>query len=794
MVNNLQQINKNKPKDESVDVRELFHRIMLSWYWLLVFGILGIAVAFLINKILPPTYEISAKLYAPDDNNSMSMENIFEIKGLGTRMNIQNHIGILSSFSITRQTLENLDWRITWYEADIFGKNDLYKYAPFRIENFNPLLNLPGIKVYVTPIDNNHCMISADDKLKIGGLEKNIQFETNYKYGDSLKNEYFNFVLNKEPGVSIDQERKYILMFNDLNKLATDYQKKLEVSLVDPEAELIQLKIVGNQPEREVDFINELSQVFIDFGLRAKNRTAERTVNFIDAQLTGIVDSLQSAGRSFTNFRSRNRIVDLNQEAGLVVEKLEQLESEESRAKMELEYFQNLGSYLGDPDRMEQVVAPSVVGVTDPVLNAMVVKLSDLYSRKSTLTFSVQEKNPSLLALENEIQYTRQTLEENLKNLISNAQVQLANLQQRKNQISGQLRQLPKTEQDLINIKRQFDINNELYTFLLQKRAEAAITKASNVPDAQPLDAASLETAIPLGPNIVLNYILGFLIGLGVPGFIIALMFYFDNTIKSKEDLRQETSIPVIGMIGHSKRKVELPVLSEPHSGVSESFRNLRTNLSYLGGLNKNKIIAIHSTISEEGKTFTAVNLAASIAQNNKKILLINADLRKPKIDSIFKISSKNIGLSSYLINKSRIEDIAINSKVKNLTIIPSGPIPPNPAELLANGNFEKLIEKVKEHFDFIVIDDAPASVVTDAILVSKYADINLFVTRAELTKKDQIRAINQFQELGTMEHLAIVLNDVHSGKNGYNYYGKGYGIYAEKNSKKDKEILVEEV
>ncbi len=794
MVNKTPPLNKNIPEDDVKNFKEYLYRIKGSWYWIVIFGLLGFTAAYLINRIITPTYEASVKLYTPDENREMGIENLFQVSGLGTKTNVQNHIGILSSFSIARQTLENLDWRVNWYEDNIIGKKDLYKYSPFKIENFNPLLNLPNINVYITPNDNKYCTISADDKLMIGGIERHIQFETEYEYGDTLRNEFFNFVLNKEPGVSVEEGKKYSLVFNELNKLALRYQDRLDISLIDPDAEIIQLKLKGEQPEREADFLNELCQVFIDFGLRAKNRTSENTVNFIDAQLTGIVDSLQSAGRSFTNFRSRNRIVDLNQEAGLVVEKLEELESEESMAQMQLEYYQNLQSYLGDADKMEQVVAPSVVGVTDPVLNTMVVKLSELYSRRSTLKFSVQEKNPSLRALENEIQYTNQTLEENLKNLISNAKFQLNNLKERKNQISGQLSRLPKTEQDLINIKRQFDLNNELYTFLLQKRAEAAITKASNVPDAQILDAASLETAIPLGPNKILNYILGLLVGFGLPIFIISILFYFDNTIKSKEDIEQETSVPIIGTIGHKRKKSELVVISDPHSGVAESFRGLRTNLDYFGSQNEHKVIAVHSTISGEGKTFTAINLALSIAQNNKKVLLISADLRKPKIESIFKITDGNSGLSNYLIGRSKIEDIVINTKVKNLNLIPSGPIPPNPAELLGNGNFEKLIGKVKEHFDFIVIDDAPASMVTDPVLVGKSADVNLFVTRAEVTKRDQIRMINQFQILGTMNNLVIVLNDIQNGRSGYyNYYGKGYGIFAEKKSRNNKEILLEE-
>jgi capsular exopolysaccharide synthesis family protein len=781
-------------EEDVVNYREIIRKIINKWYLFGIFGVLGLSGAYVANKIIQPRYDIQATLYAPDDNRGSNMANIFNTVGFGTQTKIQNHIGILSSYSLTRQALENLNWRLTWFEDIIFSHKDLYKYSPFKIESFNPLLNLPGVLVNITPIDNNNCLISVNKELRIGGVEKTIEFEYKYTYGDTLQNEYFNFVLNKVPGRSIDLEKRYGFVFNDLNNLANSYLKRLNIALTNEEAEIINLNIEGNQVEREVDFVNELCAVFVNYGLREKNRTSENTVQFIDSQLTGLVDSLQSAGRSFTNFRSQNRIVDLSQEATLIVERLEILQSEESMAKMRLEYYQNLGSYLGDADKMEQVIAPSVVGITDPALNSMVVSLSELYSRRSTLSFTVQEKNPSLLALENEIQYMRSSLEENLKNLISNTQIQLQSLQENLGQLNYQLAQLPKKEQDLVNIKRQFDLNNELYTFLLQKKAEAAITKASNVPDVQIIDRARIETAVILGPNKIINFIIGLFLGLGIPMLIVILIHYFDQTIKGKEDIEKETHVPVINEIGHYRKNDLLPVINYPHSGIAESFRILRTNLEYFASDVNQKVIALHSTVPGEGKTFFAVNLASIIAQNNKKVLLICGDLRKPKIHNIFNVANVK-GLSTFLIDKDNIDDIIVNSKIKNLTIIPSGPTPPNPAELLGNKNLEKLINKAKEYFDYIVIDNAPVGIVADAIIIGELADINLFVARSEYTRKEQINVIDHYNSRGIIKNMSIVVNDVKNNNIGYSKYnGKGYGFYAESNPAKSKKANVANV
>jgi capsular exopolysaccharide synthesis family protein len=778
-------LNKYSLEEETINLKELIRHILKKWYLFVIFGVIGLIGGFIVTKIIQPKYEIQAKLYAPNKNENIGIQDIFNNMRISAQTDKLNYVGILGSFSLTKQTIENLDWRISWYEDVVFSENDLYIYAPFKIESFNPLLNLPRIKINVIPINNEFCEISVNEKIKRNGVEKKIDFTTRYKYGDSLQNEYFNFILNKEAGRSIDINKKYFFTFNDLSSLSNLYIEKLDISLENREADIIVLTVEGSQPEREADYLNELCRVFINFGLREKNRTAENTVNFIDAQLLGIVDSLQSAGQSFTNFRSRNRIVDLSQEAGLVVERLELLESQESQAKMRLEYYQNLSSYLGDADKMEQVIAPSVVGITDPALNSMVVSLGDLYSQKSTLSFSVQDKNPSLLALENDIKYMRQSLDENLKNLISNAEIELTSLQQRKSQINNQLAQLPKKEQDLGNIKRQFDLNNELYTYLLKKRAEAAITKASNVPDVKILDFASVETANRLEPKTPIILMIGLFLGLLIPGLIILYIYYTDQSIKNKEDIEKITSIPVINIIGHSRKKEELPVLNHPHSGITESFRILRTNLDFLAAKDDNKVIAIHSTIPYEGKTFFAINLASIIAQNNKSVLLIGADMRKPKIQTIFNLPNEK-GLSTFLINRNQIDDIIVNSRIRNLNIITSGPTPPNPTELLGNGKMKTLLNKAREYFDYVIVDNAPSSVVADALITGEEADINLFVTRSEYTSKDQVKLINQYKNQGTFKNIFIVLNDFKDISSNYKYYSnkEGYGSFAKIKSK----------
>ncbi len=769
-------------EEEGIDVKGFINKVIANWYWFVVCGFIGLALGFGFNRISQEEYELKSLVLAEENKKSSGIEEMFSGQLLGSKTNIVNHIGILSSYSIVRQTLINLNWRVYWYKEKYLKHTDLYNNAPFKVTEVTDYLNISEIPLYITNLTDSTYQITVDDEVKLDGKKINIEFKQNGKYGELFSNSYFNFTIEKADYQLIDSDYNYYFVFKDLNWLTLSYQEKLDISAYDEESDLIQLKIIGNQPERESDFLNQLAEVYINFGLRKKNQISENTIKFIDRQLGGIVDSLQTAGDDFTDFRSRNRIVDLNQEAGLVVEQLKELEYEESMATMRYDYYKNLQKYLGDAKQMELMVAPSVVGITDPSLNSLVVKLSELYSRRSAISSSLTKINPARIAIENEISYTKQILDENLKSLLSNVNVELQNFKQRKSTLNSRLTVLPKTEQNLINYKRKFDINNELYTFLMQKSAEAAITKASNISDIQVLDYASLDTATLLGPVKKINMIFGLIFGLIVPFLVIIVKDYFNNTINSKEEIEKNSDIPVVGSIIRNKLKTDLPIIKYPHTGLSESIRALRTNLHFLLSEDDTNVISIHSSIPGEGKSFLSANLAASIALNHKKVLLVCTDLRKPRIHEIFDKQNK-IGLSTFLIGKNSFEEIVSETSIKNLFFTSSGPIPPNPSELLGTDNFKSFIKISKNRFDYVIFDNAPAFMVTDPIIVGNQSDINLFVLRQNFTNKDSLTMINQLQSQGTLKNIYLLFNSVKSNNAGYNrMYGQGYGNFNSSN------------
>lgn len=759
--------------EETINVKEFIFKLLNYWYWFVIFGIVGGGSAYFYNKYVPSSYSVSSLVLIKEkEANGISMDNLFDNFQLKSNVKIENHIGVLTSFSLNRRVVENLGWNVFWYQDMPFGDYSLYGNEPYEIIVDDDVSNLQGVPLYVSPIDGNRYLIIVDSDVIIEGEEYSLVFEQEGEYGTKFKNKYFNFVLNKNRDID---DNTYCFRFNNLNSLAVQYQKKIEVAAVNKNADLISLKLEGQSPFKEISYLNELTKVYTQFGLHEKNMATENTIHFIDRQLSDIVDTLRVTGDNFSDYRASNKVFDLGQKASLVVEKLVQLDSKKSLAQMQLNYYENLSSYLDNADKIKKMIAPSVVGITDVTLNSLMLKLIDLYGKKEALSFSLQDKNPSILMVDNELEYTKRSLNENLKNLVFNTKQELKAMQSEIDEVNDQLGDYPKTEQDLINIKRMFDLNNELYTFLLQKRAEAEITKASNIPDIKVLDPASEATFFKIGPKKTLNLFIGFFVGLAIPFLFIISMDYFDETIHTKEDIQKLTSIPILGSIVHNSNKERISVIEQSRSVFAESLRELRTNLYYLYRDEDSIVIGIQSVVSGEGKSFIALNLAEIMAMNNKRIILIGADMRKPTLHNILGGGAKE-GLSTYLIGRHGLDEVIKSTGVKNLDFISSGIIPPNPAELLGTVEFDILIEELKRRYDVIIIDNSPAMLVTDGAIVKRHTNIDLFVTRQNYSHKKLIEVIDQIGEKNKFKRIGIVFNDIKSKRfNQYSYQYNGY-------------------
>jgi len=775
--------NQFSDDEDGVDYKRIIFLLLDKWYWIAICIFVALMCAFFYNRYSRQVYSIDTSIIVPENNKNLDLQNMLEKSVIGgsADMSIGNEIELLKSYTLSRRVFEKLNWRTSWYQKQLFTWSGLYLNETFIVSEDEKAANTEGLMLYVEPDGDDTYRISADGTVLINNQEEDIAFSGTGQFGKPFVNPYFHFTLYRKENGMPAEDREFSFRFNSINDLTKAYLKKLKVEQTSKQNEVIRLSLEGIEPLREIHYLNQLISEYTDLKLEFQTETQKRSLEFINSQLGGISDSLNAAGTSVTDFRTKNQVLDISAEGQIVLTQLSDIEKERSQSRIQLDYFGNLLHYLGNTDSIKKMVMPSVVGIQDPSLNAIVMKLTDLYSQREVLSFSTHENNPTMILLNKEIGQITTQLRENLVNLIDNSKLTIENLKRRQDAISRQLNNLPGKEQKLINITRQYDLTNEIYTFLLQKRAETEIAMASTVSDIQVIDPARLERIEESGLSPKVYYLLAFVLGLVLPGGVILITDSLNNTIHLQEDVEKLTSLTIIGNIIHSHSKNELVVVENPRAPITESFRSVRTNLQYMFSKNGHQVIGIHSIRPGEGKSFNSVNLACILAVNDKKVLLIGADMRKPRLHLMLN-TLNDVGLSTFLISESSYEDVILKSGIDNLWVLPSGPIPPNPAELLERDSFRTLLERARKEFDYIVVDNAPASLVTDGLITSRLADLNIFILRYGVSRKDQLKFINDMASQGVMNHCALVINDIKLGRFGYGYgysynysYGKGY-------------------
>ena len=626
----------------------------------------------------------------------------------------------------------------------------------------------PGQKVEIKILSDRKYRVEIDDG-------RNISNEIAFGEKFIVPGFDFKIELRDKRNFKYDPEasNKYYFYFNNLEALANQYRNQLSIAPIEKDASLVTLSVSGLVPSQLADYLNKLMKVYIQEGLDFKNKTAGQTINFIENQLGLISDSLHIAEGDLENFRLVNKLIDISREGSFLQAKLEQLDNEKSTLIMQERYYKYLKEYLESKSENEDIVAPSVMGVTDQLLVKLVDELANLQQRKKQLAMSLKEPSGPLEIIEVNLFGIRTALTENINSSLQNIERSKAGIDERLDKAEHEVRKLPSTERQLINIQRKFDINNTVYTFLLEKRAEAGIAKASNIPDNRTIDEAGYFSSSQIKPKQKQNLTIAILLGLLFPVLFIVLMDNLNNKIIDKTDIEKGTSVPILGFVSHNSLKTELPVIENPGSALSESFRSIRTSLKYFVKDTQCPIISISSTISSEGKTFIAVNLAAILSMSGKRVLLIGLDLRKPRVHRIFDLKNET-GLSSYLIGEEKYENVISETKVENLWYAHSGPVPPNPAELIDSQAMKEFITNAKRQFDFIIIDTPPVALVTDALLVSPFTDFYLFIIRQNYTFKNTLGLIEELHRNENIKNLGIIINDI--SLTGYSGYGLRYG------------------
>lgn len=761
-----------KNTDETIDIKKYFYLFLDNWFWFAIAIIFSLGIAFIVTRYTTREYQTQNTVFLKEKEDAMgAMTGIMqEFGSFGSKnQNIENQIGILTSYKLTRETLERLNYRVSYFDDGRIHNVEIYKDCPFRVIIDTSYSQFVNEKIQVTLLSENEYKL--DIPRDTNAVSKTLFFgeiyeSPQYKF-KIIKSDAFNTKIINE---------KYLFVINDYNELTKKYLDNLNVEASFKKGTILQLTAKGNVPEKVVEFLNTLIYVAIENDLKEKNTTSVKTIEFIDDQLINVVDSLSYAEKNLETFRSSNKIVNITDEGSSMFKKLEDYQAKKSLIDIRLKYYDYLLKTIRDKSNFKDVITPSVIGVQDPLLNNLVNTLSQLYSQRQEIEYSATTDNPSYQLITMKIKNTIASLIENVNNLIESSKIEQQGVQKEITEIDGKIKKLPGTERQLINIQRKFELNDNIYNYLLEKRAEVGITKAANLPDLKFIDPAIEENIDLNSPKKSLNYIIALFLGLLIPGTILVAKDLLNDKIVEREEIENKTSIPILGSVAHNRRDEIIPVIKYPKSSIAETFRAIRSSLAFFLKHTKSHtpIITFTSTISGEGKTFCALNLGAIIAMNNKKVLIVGLDLRKPKLQNMLN-TNFSLGITHYLIGKNSIQDIIIKTEIENLHVILSGITPPNPIELIESKEFEDFIATINNlNYDYILFDTPPIGLVADTLSIAKYSDLNIFVMRQNYTNKSSLKFINDLASEAKISNLAILINDI----NMINSYGYRYGSY----------------
>jgi tyrosine-protein kinase Etk/Wzc len=778
-----------RPQEETFNVREILMRLVRYWY-LFVIGItVSLLIAYLYNRYATPRYYTSSTLLIKDRRNANSGNEAF-LEGMSlvnVQKNIENEISILHSYSLALATVKTLDFGVSYYQEGSIRASEMYGDLPLRVETDSSHLQLLGTPFRVEIQDGNAFTLKAELKgayvfnpltqTAVGVSRDSIRFrEGTYRFGEYVEGKNYRFrIVRRDSSL-----RNGIITFNfhDYAGLAGQYAGALKVAQISKNASVVDMGLEISHPLKGITYLNRLAQVYIETGLNEKNQIAENTIRFITDQLTGISDSLSTSEDRLQGFRTKNQFINLDSQGEALFENLQKYNVTRDEVDDQLRYYRYLLSYIAGKKNFSDVIVPSIKGVNEPVLDNIVQDLTRLYATRNVIAISATGKNPLLLEQDEKIQFALKSLNEYLANAVRGANLMRDELSRRLANSNRAVNRLPKTERDLVGIQRKFTLNSDMYIYLLKKRAEAGIAKAANLPDNKVIDAARYASMI--FPKTQYNYTISFVIGLLLPLIAIILMEYLNDTVRNRKDLEKLTRIPVLGIIGHSEKPSRLVVSPTSKSVIAEAFRSLRSNLQYVARGKDKKVILVTSTISGEGKTFCASNLAYVLALSGKRTLLMEIDLRKPLAENDFGVKN-DIGLTNYLIGKATREQIIKPTDFEFLHILPAGAVPPNPSEMLMDERMEGLMRELQADYDYILMDSSPVGLVADAFELIKFADLVLFVVRQGFTKRDYVSKLEEVYNSEREKNFNIILNDSKrqdaygSGRYGYTYVYQGY-------------------
>ncbi|WP_289038231.1 polysaccharide biosynthesis tyrosine autokinase [uncultured Zobellia sp.] len=823
--------NQVNPQQE-INLKLFFRKIYKNKMFFMASIGLFVLLALIYIASATSIYEVSTSVLIDSKGRNRVLGDSEYVEGgvslIEMEKNLYNEIGILKSFSLIRQTIEDLNFDISYHTESLFSSEEKYGYFPFEVmmDRSKPQLFGVPFEIELLSGDNYKLTIEGDEfgvsnpsNGSVREVERSFDFSGEYKFGDKIEHEYFTFTLNRpEYKVNLEDFEGEDLSFviHNIEGVAKDYMGKLEADNIDIQASIFKIVSAGPIVSKEVDFLKQLTENYVQNELFSRNEIAAGKEAFIRNQLRVISDSLTKFEVKLEAYKIDKKAVDLGATASNALDQTNNLQVEAAKIKMSINYYNSIIRSVKNNRNSDEFIMPSGIGIEDPSINQNILELKELYAERSRKKFFVTSNNQEMTILNGQIQESTEILLSNLRSAVRSSQAALAGITSQLSSIDEEISSLPTREIQLLNIQRQNTLYENLYKYLSQELAKTGIARAESTSDTRILDEARMVGNGPVAPQKPLLLALAVVIGMLIP---LGWMIFFspDDTIENVHQVMANSDMPIIASIVHYEDEVKEKSFKVPYIGqelekaikkikgsqqlfdfvgqnfktsevdsevalwkLKESFRDLTTNLKLINSQDKG-VIGITSILPEEGKTYSAINLGITLAEAGKKTVIIDADLRNPSlVNHVGKVKGR--GLSNYLKGEvNSIKDvIRTHEKLENLKFIPTAVVDGNVHELLSGDKMKAVIEELKIEYDYVILDTPAVGLVSDFLLLLDVMDINLFIVRRNVSKIEFLEDLENLIPRDKKKKSYIIFNDALKEDHKYGYEAK-YGLNKEK-------------
>ena len=755
------------------DIMQMVYKYLKYWYIFIVSVIICLALAWLYLKTKTPAYMVTSTLVIQEDTkgeSAMKATAFSDLDMFRQVVTVDNEIAALRSRSLWEKVLIRLPLQVSYHVETPFKTDELYgSTLPVivKVEKLNKGAYSRSLVIQI--VNDKAFKIGTEDQLR------------DYKFDQKIRTPDYIITVVKGPAFNSSEQDPIKIKFNDVKAMAESYSSSgLDVSLISKESNTIVLSLVDAIPERSIDILNHLIETYNGENVDNKNRLALNTIKFIDNRLKYLGADLTSTGIEVEDYKQANRVTDVASDASQSLQYAGDYDRELSVVDIQRNVVESMESYINKPNGQFEMV-PSTLGLQDPTLSGLTSKYNELQIERERLLRTAEPNNPLVININEQLAGLKNNISENLRNIKKGLNITRNKLQANSSKFESQIRSAPEIERGLTERNREQGVKESLYQYLLQKREETTLSLSATAPTSRVIDAPNYKSS-PISPKTSFIYMCALLLGVSLPAGGIFIKELLNTKIQHVSDIEQISGAMILGELSHKDNKDSLVVNKSSRTTISELFRYIRTNLNYMTEAGGHKVMLITSSMKGEGKTFFSINLGATLALVDKKVVLLEFDVRKPDLLRNLNLTSK-VGLTNYLKGESSIDEIILQSPTQsNLYVIGCGAMPENPAELLMSERMSGLFDDLKERFDYIIIDTSPVGQVADAFSLAPYADASIYLVRYNYTDKVQLNILKDIFDNNKLNNPMIVLNDAKAeGFRGYGYGGDGYGYADQK-------------